>query len=61
MDDFGVEYVGFEHFNHLLNLLKKYHRVQCNMAGDKFAGIKIKWDYVNRLKKSSIVGRQYLA
>jgi hypothetical protein len=42
VDDFGVEYVGIEHFNHLLDLLKKYHGVQFNMAGDKFAGIDIK-------------------
>jgi len=42
VDDFGVEYVGIEHFNHLLDLLKKFHGVQCNMAGDKFAGINIK-------------------
>jgi hypothetical protein len=33
VDDFGVEYVGIEHFNHLLNLLKKCHGVQSNMAG----------------------------
>jgi hypothetical protein len=44
VDDFGVEYMGIEHFNHLLNLLKKFHGVQFNMAGDKFAGIDIKWD-----------------
>ena len=42
VDDFGVEYVSIEHFNHLLNLLKKYHGVQFNIAGDKFAGIGIK-------------------
>ncbi len=46
VDDFGVEYVGIKHFNHLLDLLKKFYGVQCNMAGDKFAGIDIKWDYV---------------
>jgi hypothetical protein len=45
VDDFGVEYVGIEHFNHLLDVLKKFHGVQFNMAGDKFAGINIKWDY----------------
>ncbi len=45
VNDFGVEYVGIEHFNHLLNLLKKFHGVQFNMAGDKFVGIDIKWDY----------------
>jgi hypothetical protein len=48
VDDFGVEYVGIEHFNHLLEVLKKFHGVQFNMAGDKFVGINIKWDYANR-------------
>jgi hypothetical protein len=46
VDNFGVEYVEIQHFNHLLDLLKKFHGVQCNMARDKFAGIDIKWDYV---------------
>jgi hypothetical protein len=45
VDNFGIEYVGIKHFNFLLNLLKKYHGVQCNMAGDKLAGIAIRWDY----------------
>ena len=45
LDDFGVEYVGLEHFNHLLTLLKQFHGVQINMAGDKFAGMNIDWDY----------------
>jgi len=45
VDDFGVEYVGMEHFDFLLNLLKKFHGVQFNMAGDKLAGISIQWDY----------------
>jgi len=47
VDDFGVEYVGIKHFNHLLDVLKKFHGVQFNMAGDKFAGINIKWDNAN--------------
>jgi hypothetical protein len=46
VDDFGVKYVGIENFNHLLDLLKKFHGVQCNMAGGKFAGINIKWGCV---------------
>jgi hypothetical protein len=45
VDDFGVEYVELEHFNHLCKVLKKFHGVQFNMAGDKFLGIDIKWDY----------------
>ncbi len=48
VDDFGVEYVGIEHFNHLCNVLKKFHGVQFNMARNKFGGVDIKWDYANR-------------
>ena len=47
VDDFGVEYVRVEHFNHLLELLKRFHGVQYNMAGNKFVGIDIKSDYTN--------------
>ena len=46
VDDFGVEYVGINRFNRLLDLLNKFHGVQCNMARDKFVGINIKWNYV---------------
>ncbi len=42
---FWVEYVGLEHFNDLRDVLKKLHGVQFNMAGNKFVGIDIKWDY----------------
>jgi hypothetical protein len=45
VDNFGVEYVGLEHFNYLFSVLKKSHGVQYNMAGDKFAGMDIEWDY----------------
>jgi hypothetical protein len=46
--DFGVEYAGIEHFNHLLELLKKYHQIQTNMARDKIAGINVQWDFLGR-------------
>jgi hypothetical protein len=45
IDDFGVEYIGLEYCNHLNNVLKKFHGVQFNMAGNKFVGIAIKWNY----------------
>jgi hypothetical protein len=54
VDDFGVEYVGIEHFNFLLNLLKKFHGIQFNMAGNKFAGISIQWDYPGRCCRLSM-------
>jgi hypothetical protein len=56
VDDFGVEYVGIKHFNFLLNLLKKYHGVQRNMAGDKLAGIAICWDYPRKRCQLSMPG-----
>jgi hypothetical protein len=56
VDDFGIEYVGMKHFNFLLNLLKKYHGVQCNMAGDKLAGIAMRWDYPRKRCQLSMPG-----
>jgi hypothetical protein len=56
VDDFGVEYVGIEHFNHLHDVLKKFHGVQFNLAGDKFVGIDIKWDYTTRRCRTSMPG-----
>ncbi len=56
VDDFGVKYVGIEHFNHLMDLLKKYHGVQFNMVGDKFVGINIKWDYAGQRCRISMEG-----
>jgi len=53
VDDFDVEYVGIEP---LLSILKKFHGVQFNMAGDKFAGINIKWDYANCRCRISMPG-----
>ncbi len=54
MDDFGVKYVGLEYFNFLLELLKKFHDVQCNMAGDKLASIAIQWDYPGKCCRLSM-------
>ncbi len=56
MHDFGVEYISIEHFNFLLELLKKIHGVQCNMAGDKLAGIAIQWDYPGKCCRLSMPG-----
>jgi hypothetical protein len=45
VDNFGVEYVGIEHFNHLLVVLQRYHQVQTNMTGNKIAGLNVQWDF----------------
>ncbi len=48
VDDFGVEYVGIEHFNHLLAVLQWYHQVQTNMAGNKIAGLNVQWGFPSK-------------
>jgi hypothetical protein len=41
VNNFGVKYVGLEPFTYLLDILEKFHGVQYNMAGNKFAGMDI--------------------
>ena len=45
VDDFGVEYVGKRHAEHLLTTLQKHYTVTTDWTGSKFAGIDIAWDY----------------
>ena len=45
VDDFGAEYVGKQHADHLAKILKKYHNITKNWEGKKYAGIDLKWDY----------------
>ncbi len=56
INNFGVEYVGLEHFTYLLDILKKFHGVQYNMAGNKFAGMDIKWNYAAHCCRISMPG-----
>ena len=47
VDDFGVEYVGKHHTDHLLNALKENYEVTVNEEGDLYAVINLTWEYVN--------------
>ena len=44
VDDFGLEYVGKHHADHLLNILKENYKVIVNEKGDLYAGINLTWD-----------------
>jgi hypothetical protein len=48
VNKFGMEYVGIEHFNHLLAILQRYHQVQTNMAGNKIVGLNVQWDFPSK-------------
>jgi hypothetical protein len=48
VDDFGIEYVGIKHSNHLLLVLQRYHQVKTNMAGNKIVGLNVQWDFTSK-------------
>ena len=54
MDDFGVEYVGKRHADHLLNALREDYEVTVNEKGDLYAGINLTWDYTKRTCRLSM-------
>ena len=45
VDYFGIEYVGERHIHHLRNVLKQHYDITEDLAGTKFGGIDIKWNY----------------
>ena len=45
VDDFGVEYVGKQHAEHLATIFKKNQNIAEDWEGKKYAGIDLKWDY----------------
>ena len=48
VDDFGVEYVGRTHADHLLSVLNQHYEMSVDWEGKKFAGIDIEWNYAAR-------------
>ena len=45
VDDFGVKYVGIEHFQHLKNALCDLYEITVDMSGSKYLGMTINWNY----------------
>ena len=56
MDDFGVEYLGKQHAEHLATIQKKYHNITEDWEGKKYAGINLKWDYEKRTCRATMDG-----
>ena len=48
VDDFGIEYVGKHHAQHLLATLQEHYTVTTDWEGKKYAGIDLEWDYKYR-------------
>ena len=56
VDDFGVEYVGKQHADQLSTILKKYHNINKDWEGKKYAGIFLKWDYNKQTCRATVDG-----
>ena len=56
VDDFGIKYVGDEHFEHLINALKEHYDVTIDKEGTLYCGITLEWDYSRRTLDISMPG-----
>jgi hypothetical protein len=56
VDDFGIKYVGEEHFEHLINALKEHYDVTVEKEGKLYCGITLNWDYNKRTLDISMPG-----
>eukprot|EP00804_Cyclotella_cryptica_P014738 CCRYP_021242-RA/>CCRYP_021242-RA protein AED:0.23 eAED:0.23 QI:0/0/0/1/1/1/2/0/599 len=48
VDDFGVKYVGREHAEHLIQVLRENYTMSIDWDGALYCGIHLDWDYNNR-------------
>ena len=46
IDDFGVKYIGKEHAEHLMSVLKQHYKMEEDWKGELYCGISIKWNYI---------------
>jgi hypothetical protein len=56
VDDFGVKYVGKEHAEHLVSVLKEYYGIDTDWEGTRYVGLTIDWDYIGRKVHLSMPG-----
>ena len=48
IDDFGIEYVGKEHVDHLIVAIEENYELSTDWGGTLYCVITINWDYANR-------------
>ena len=51
MDDFGIEYVGKQHAQHLQKVLEDHYTLTMDWEGKKFSGIDLDWNYASKHTK----------
>ena len=56
VDDFGVEYIGKQHADHLVTILKQYKNITKYWKVRKYYCIDLKWDYNKRTCRETMDG-----
>eukprot|EP00804_Cyclotella_cryptica_P008100 CCRYP_004591-RA/>CCRYP_004591-RA protein AED:0.17 eAED:0.17 QI:0/0/0/1/0/0/4/0/815 len=56
VDDFGVKYIGKEHALHLQSVIEQHYKCSTDWYGNRYIGITIDWDYINRKVHLSMPG-----
>jgi hypothetical protein len=56
VDNFGVQYVGKEHAQHLIDALETDYTVSKDWTGGLYCGITLKWNYSNKHVDLSMPG-----
>ena len=45
VDNFGVQYVGGRHLDHLINALQDQYKITVDLTGNSYLGLTIDWNY----------------
>ena len=45
VDNFGVNFVGQDHSDHLMSVLRKHYTISTDKKGKHYLGIDLNWDY----------------
>jgi hypothetical protein len=56
VDDFGIQYVGRQHVDHLIQAIEEHYEFSKDWEGALYCGITIKWDYHNKTADLSMPG-----
>jgi hypothetical protein len=56
VDDFGVNNVGREHAEHLMECIKKNYNISSDWNGSAYCGLTLEWDYKNHTVDLSMTG-----
>ena len=56
VDDFGVQYVGREHAEHLMSVIGQKYKYTEDWSGTSYCGLTLDWDYENRTVDLSMPG-----